>query len=99
MYIFFFELALNILNEKGRLCYITPNTFVDYSQFSGLRSLLKENNNIEQVVTLSKVFEDAIVDTTIISLVKNLKQSNTFLGEVFKMKLKSLDGTILSEID
>lgn len=99
MYIFFFEVALNILDEKGRLCYITPNTFVDYSQFSGLRSLLKENNNIEQVVTLSKVFEDAIVDTTIISLVKNLKQSNTFLGEVFKMKLKSLDGTILSEID
>jgi type I restriction-modification system DNA methylase subunit len=99
MYIFFFEVALNILNEEGRLCYITPNTFVDYSQFSGLRSLLKENNNIEQVITLSKVFEDAIVDTTIISLVKNIKQSNTFLGEIFKMKLKSLDDTILSEID
>lgn len=99
MYIFFFEVALNILNEKGRLCYITPNTFVDYSQFSGLRSLLKEDNNIEQVITLPKVFEDAIVDTTIIALVKNIKQSNTFLGEVFKMKLKSLDDTILSEID
>jgi len=99
MYIFFFEVALNILNEKGGLCYITPNTFVDYSQFSGLRSLLKEDNNIEQVITLPKVFEDAIVDTTIISLVKNIKQSNTFLGEIFKMKLKSLDDTILSEID
>ena len=99
MYIFFFEVALNILNKKGRLCYITPNTFVDYSQFSGVRKLLKENNNIEQIITLSKVFEDAIVDTTIISLVKNVQQSSVFLGEVFKKKLKSLDDTILSEID
>src|SRR5690606_22128129 len=74
MYIFFFEVALNVLNRYGRLCYITPNTFVGYTQFSGLRELLKYNNNIEQVISLSKVFEDAIVDTTIISVVKNFKQ-------------------------
>ena len=98
MYIFFFEIALDILNSKGRLCYITPNTFVDYAQFSGLRQILKSDNNIEQIIGLSKVFEDAIVDTTIISLQKNKPQSESFLGDVFKSKLTSLDDTVLSKI-
>lgn len=98
MYIFFFEIALDLLRTKGRLCFITPNTFVDYAQFSGLRDILKMNNNIEQIINLSKVFEDAIVDTTIISLQKDKAQSDSFLGDVFKSKLTSLDDAELSEI-
>ena len=98
MYIFFFEVALDILKNAGKLCYITPNTFIDYSQFSGLRDLLKAGNNIEQVIGLTNVFEDAIVDTAIISLEKNKNQSSSFLGDIIKTKLLSLDNTELPAI-
>ena len=87
MYIVFFEIALHILKTKGLLCFITPNTFIDYSQFGGLRDLLTTDNDIKQVLGLTKVFEDAIVDTAIILISKNKVQSSFFRGKIFKNKL------------
>jgi len=98
MYIFFYELASNICTDNGRLCFITPNTFIDYHQFSGLRKLLVNNNNIDYVVGLSGVFEDAIVDTAILSLTKNNKQEQEFNGQIFKEKILSLEYEELSKI-
>jgi type I restriction-modification system DNA methylase subunit len=95
MYILFFDVALKLIKSKGKLCYITPNTFVDYSQFSGLRNILMKGNNIEQVIGLSNVFEDAIVDTAIISLTKNDNQEKFFKGIHIKEKISSFDNTII----
>ncbi|MCF8297011.1 MAG: N-6 DNA methylase [Saprospiraceae bacterium] len=91
MYIVFFEISLNILKTKGTLCFITPNTFIDYSQFAGLRTLLTTNNNVEQVIGLTKVFEEAIVDTAIILITKNKTQSPFFRGKIFRNKLTELN--------
>ena len=99
MYIFFYELAINICAEHGRLCFITPNTFTDYHQFSGLRKLLVENNHIDYVIGLSKVFEDAIVDTAILSLTKNDKQEQAFNGKIFKEKIFSLEDERLPSVN
>jgi type I restriction-modification system DNA methylase subunit len=96
MYIFFYEVALNICSSGGRLCFITPNTFTDYHQFSGLRNLLIDSNNIDNVVGLTKAFEDAIVDTTILSLTKEEKQQQSFNGKIFKSKKNSLEDEELS---
>jgi len=90
IYVLFYEIALEVIKPIGRLGYITPNTFIDYSQFKKLRILLKENN-IEQVIKLINVFEDAIVDTTIIVLKKEHSQNNFFNGISFKKKVENLD--------
>lgn len=93
MYIMFFEVALNLIKSEGRLCYITPNTFIDYAQFSGLRKLLLTGNNIEQLIGLTDVFEDAIVDTAIIIISKNKAQESIFKGINIKQKIASLDNS------
>lgn len=98
MYIVFFEIALTILKPKGLLCFITPNTFIDYSQFSGLRKLLKKENNIEQVIGLTKVFDDAIVDTAIILLSKKMIQTPFFKGKIFKTKLSDIEISEIPEL-
>ncbi len=98
MYIVFFEIALHILKPKGLLCFITPNTFIDYSQFAGLRDLLTTDNDVEQVLGLTKVFEDAIVDTAIILVSKNKVQSSFFRGKIFKNKLTDIELSDIPEL-
>ena len=98
MYILFFEIALHILKPKGLLCFITPNTFIDYSQFAGLRNLLTTDNDVEQVLGLTKVFEDAIVDTVIILITKNKEQTPFFRGKNFKNKLTDIELSDIPEL-
>jgi hypothetical protein len=99
MYIFFYQAALEIIKPKGVLCFITPNTFIDYAQFSALRNLLISENNIKQILSLTKVFDDAIVDTAIILIHKKCKQESEFLGEVYKEKLSEIDIEGLRKLD
>lgn len=95
MYIMFFEVALNLIKSEGKICYITPNTFIDYAQFSSLRKLLLKGNNIEQLISLTNVFEDAIVDTAIIILTKSKAQDENFKGINIKEKISSLESSIV----
>jgi len=98
LYIFFFELALSITRENGMLSFITPNTFIDYAQFSELRKTLTTGNNIGQIIGLKNVFEDAIVDNIIIVLCKAQKQADYFRGKIFKQFVKSIESTDLENI-
>jgi len=90
IYIFFFTLTLNICKTYGKICFITPNTFISFPQFTALRNLLIEKNKIEQIIDLTKVFEDAIVDTAILLLTKDEKQDERFQGERYKHQLKEI---------
>ncbi|WP_432221886.1 Eco57I restriction-modification methylase domain-containing protein [Flavobacterium sp. TMP13] len=99
MYIMFFEVALGLIKAEGKLCYITPNTFIDYAQFSSLRKLLLKGNNIEQLISLTNVFEDAIVDTAIIILTKSKTQCENFKGINIKEKITSLETSILPSLN
>jgi len=99
MYILFFEKALDILKSNGMLSFITPNTFIDYSQFSKLRELLIHGNNVQQVIELTKVFEDAIVDTAIIQLRKDSLQAPFFKGKIFKEKITDIQITDIAILD
>ena len=91
MYIIFYDVSLSLVRPKGHLCFITPYTFIDYSQFSALRRKLKNGNNIEQLITLVNVFEDAIVDTAIAHIIKEQKQNSVFSGISFKNELDSIE--------
>jgi tRNA1(Val) A37 N6-methylase TrmN6 len=99
IYITFFELALRITKSKGKLCFITPNTFINYNQFSSLRSILIKGNNIEQIISLINVFEDAILDSAIILLTKNQIQKSLYKGLIFKKEVTSLDSSIIPKLN
>lgn len=91
MYVFFYEKAVNILNNTGVLGFITPNTFIDYSQFKKLRKFLMLENDIYQILKLVNVFEDAIVDTAILILFKNREQNDYFKGISYKSEILNLE--------
>ena len=99
MYVFFYEKATNILNSSGVLGFITPNTFVDYSQFKSLRRFLLRNNEINEVIKLVDVFEDAIVDTAIIILTKDKIQGNSFKGINYKKHITNLENFNIPNVD
>jgi adenine-specific DNA-methyltransferase len=46
LYIFFFKIGIDNLNDKGILSFITPHTFTVYTQFQELRNYIKRNTNI-----------------------------------------------------
>jgi len=61
LYIAFFELGLEILNENGVLGYITPNAYFSTRSARGLRELLRKGEHLREIIdcgTIS-VFEVA----------------------------------------
>lgn len=76
LYIYFFELGLNILKKNCFLSYITPNRFLSASYGKALRELILEKYTITSLVDFSdkNVFEDASTYPVITTL-QNLNQN------------------------
>lgn len=63
----FLELSMQLLNEKGHISFIIPNTFLTIRQYDGLRRYLIENTSDLHILnSKDKIFEDASVDNCII---------------------------------
>lgn len=77
MYYAFIELGLNLLNENGRLGFITPNSHFNTASGKNLRKLLKKNQNIEKIINFDyiKVFKDVNVYCCISILTKKKNQN------------------------
>ena len=58
-YAFFYERALKLLNNKGRLGFITPDTWLRKDDFKNLRNYLLKNFTIEEIIETGPVFKDA----------------------------------------
>jgi type I restriction-modification system DNA methylase subunit len=72
LYVYFYELALDILKQNGVLAYITPNKFYKTKYGKQLRQLLIEYKIIGFIDFFElKVFEDASTDSQILILEKN----------------------------
>ena len=66
---------MSVCNDKGVVCYITPNTFLRQPRYGDLRRVLLESN-IMQILDLGEnIFIDAVVPVTI-CLCKNIKDKN-----------------------
>lgn len=72
IYFPFIELGLSLLNKKGKLGYITPNSYFNTSAGKNLRKLLKNNRSIHKIVNFDyiKVFQDVNVYSCISILTK-----------------------------
>lgn len=70
-YVFFFALALRLLATRGRLAFITPNTYLMGTNTARLRRLLLDAGRIEEIVDLPQgIWPDANVDCAIMVLTR-----------------------------
>lgn len=74
LYIVFYELGINMLNDTGILCYITPSSFFSSIAGKNMRNYLADNKVLESVCDL-KHFQpfNAASYTAIICLNKKIK--------------------------
>ncbi len=73
-YIFFLEKGVSLLRDGGMLGFITPNAWLTNYYGQQMRRLVFDNAAIKHVVDLepTRVFQQAVVDTSIIVLTKQV---------------------------
>ena len=80
IYSFFFEKGIKLLKKDGILSYITPKTWFSTYSFKKLRKFILENCKFQLIGILpKKVFEDAVVETIIVKLKRDNKNSNNYV--------------------
>lgn len=72
MYVLFWERGIKLLNDHGKIGYVTPNTWFNNQKTTRLRRLVLLQTNIESIADYSNVnvFEDAVVLPVITTLGK-----------------------------
>lgn len=77
IYIFFYKLAFDLIKTGGVLTYITPHSFLHYTQFENLRKYIYRNTSIIELTNrISNLFENAVVDTSISVLKKKFNENH-----------------------
>ena len=78
LYIVFYEIGINLLNDKGKLGYISPNSFMKNSSQKKFRNYLIDNKYISAIYDFktSKIFQDADTYTCICILNKNKNRTD-----------------------
>ena len=96
IYYAFIELGLNLINENGKLGFITPNSHFNTVSGKNLRRLLKKNQNIQKIINFDyiKVFKGVNVYSCISILTKKKNQNIKY----YKVK-KELTEINLTEND
>ena len=94
LYVSFMEKASMIANDKGKISYIVPNSWMKNLMFTQCRYYLATNLTFEIIIpNLNNVFNDASVDT-LIFIAQNFKQTNNeiiigeFINSYFSFKHK-----------
>ena len=86
LYIPFFEIGLNILSKKGKMGYITPNTFIKSVNGRNLRKYLLSYEKLDMIMYDFKdnaIFENALNYTSVSIINKN--------SECWKLKYTTID--------
>lgn len=100
LYSLFIERGISLLNSKGNISYIVPDSLNDRSNFTSSRKQLIEFTFLQQIITLNNVFSDANVGSTIFisgktknKTVKLIKTKNltTFISKEFNEKETTID--------
>jgi len=93
MYISFFELGFNLLNETGKLGYITPNTYFKTETAKALRYYLMEKKIIKKIIDFNhhQVFDDATTYSAITILDKSWRQNKFYYYKGYDKGIKYVD--------
>ena len=81
LYLVFFEIGINMLNENGKLAYITPNSWLTSTAGTNFRNYLKESKTLLEIYQYGhyKVFDKINTYTCITLLCKKAKTNNDFI--------------------
>lgn len=72
LYTLFFEKGYKLLDKKGTLSYISPNTFISNKDYIDFRKFILEKTEILEIINLGEtVFKDANLDVAILSFRKH----------------------------
>lgn len=76
LYIPFYQLGLELLNEHGKLGYISPNTYLQSINGRGLRNLIRNSKNNTRIINFkeSQKFADVTHYTCITFIDKDARQ-------------------------
>lgn len=77
LYLAFFELGIRMLNDTGKLSYITPSSWMHSTSGTGFRNYLLENGNLSCIIDFGhkQVFKGITTYSMITCIDKNLKDS------------------------
>lgn len=89
------------LNEKGKLGYITPNTYFKTETAKALRYYFMEKKVIKKIIDFNyyQVFDDVTTYSAITILDKGWKQNEFCYFNGYKEGAKFIDKIVLSNID
>ncbi len=88
LYVYFYEIAINILKIEGVLTFISSNKFIRTSYGAKLRGLLA-NNRIHQIINFTKVqVFDALVASCVMIVSKGEKNKNALFSDIDNMFIK-----------
>lgn len=81
LYLVFFEIGIKMLNENGKLAYITPNSWLTSTAGTNFRNYLKDSKTLLEIYQYGhyKVFEGINTYTCITMLSKTPKTNNMFV--------------------
>ena len=68
IYCYFIEVAINLQNDRGMLCFITSNSYIKADYGRPLRTLLLKKDHILCILNIEnfQVFDNAIVNTAVL---------------------------------
>ena len=83
LYFSFFELGYNLLNQKGKLGYITPNNYFTSLSGKPLREFFEINNSIEKIIDFNskKVFD--VLTYTCLTFLNKTHQTKILFNKFF----------------
>jgi len=85
IYMAFFERSYNLLKEFAQLCFIVPNTWLLNFKTPNARKLLFANFNTHNVRAYNfPVFEEAVVDTAIVSAEKKIDLTGSMSVQIIE---------------
>ncbi len=67
-YTLFVEKSIELMNQKGYLSFIVPNTFLANEYSQKLRELLLSKTQVVDIYNVGAIFEDANIETLILTL-------------------------------
>lgn len=101
IYISFFELGFKVLNPKGKLGYITPNSFLHNTSYKNFRSFLKNEKTLKTLADFktNKIFQGFSTYTAISIFDKENQKKffdykeliNNEIKKVNRIEFKNLD--------
>ena len=92
LYLVFFEIGFNMLNERGTMCYITPSSWLNSVAAKQMRSYIVEHANLVSLVDLGHYQPfDGITTYTMISLFSKQVQSDEFDYYLFNGRTRTRD--------